>query len=89
MLPYIRSSLSGPLHVAMGYGLPIVMTEVGGNVEAAAGYGGIVLVPPSDPAALTEALRHLPASAGTRYAHPHTWADTRAAFEALFDRIGA
>ncbi|MEO8461796.1 MAG: glycosyltransferase, partial [Chloroflexota bacterium] len=26
ILPYRRSSLSGPLHVAMGYGLPIVMT---------------------------------------------------------------
>lgn len=89
VLPYLRSSLSGPLHVAMGYGLPIVMTEVGGNVEAAAGYGGIVLVPPSDPVALTEALRQLPQQAGKRFAHPHTWSDTRTAFEELFARIGA
>ena len=42
-LPYRRSSLSGPLHVAMGYGLPIVMTDTGGNGEAAEGYEGILL----------------------------------------------
>jgi len=87
VLPYLRSSLSGPLHVAMGYGLPIVMTAVGGNVEAASGYGGVVLVPPSDPEALSSALQLLPQTAGTRYSHPHTWSDTRTAYEALFARI--
>lgn len=88
VLPYLRSSLSGPLHVAMGYGLPIVMTQVGGNVEAAAGYGGMIPIPPSDPGALSTALLQLPANNGVRYAHPHTWADTRSAYEELFARIG-
>ncbi|MEJ7696259.1 MAG: glycosyltransferase [Candidatus Limnocylindrales bacterium] len=60
MLPYLRSSISGPLHVAMGYGLPIVMSDVGGNAEAAAGYGGIDLVPPGDEQALRSALERLP-----------------------------
>ena len=88
VLPYLRSSLSGPLHVAMGRGLPIVMTEVGGNVEAAAGYGGLVLVPPSDPVALTQAIERLPAMKQTRYEHPHSWSDTRVAYERFFDRLG-
>ncbi len=48
VLPYRRSSLSGPLHVAMGYGLPIVMTDTGGNAEAAEGYAGILLMPVGD-----------------------------------------
>jgi glycosyltransferase involved in cell wall biosynthesis len=88
-LPYLRSSLSGPLHVAMTYGLPVVMTNVGGNVEAADGYKGILLVPPADPAALLRAIRKLPGMTGTRYVHPHTWSDTADAYEQLFTRLEA
>jgi glycosyltransferase involved in cell wall biosynthesis len=89
VLPYLRSSLSGPLHVAMGYGLPIVMTDVGGNAEAAAGYGGIVLVPPAEPAQLTEALRRVARLQGQRFEHPHSWGQTAAAYERLFERLDA
>lgn len=87
VLPYRRSSLSGPLHVAMGYGLPIVMTDVGGNAEAAEGYGGITLVPVADPDALAQAVRGIADLTGTRYAHPHSWEHTAEAYDALFDRV--
>lgn len=87
VLPYVRSSLSGPLHVAMGYGVPIVMTDVGGNSEAARGYGGIVLVPPLDPVALADALRRVPEMAGTRYEHPHSWGHTAQEYERLFSEV--
>jgi glycosyltransferase involved in cell wall biosynthesis len=86
-LPYLRSSLSGPLHVAMGYGLPIVMTDVGGNAEAAAGYAGIHLVPVHDPVALLNAIRGMPALRGLRFAHPHSWVQTAEAYEALFAEL--
>jgi glycosyltransferase involved in cell wall biosynthesis len=84
VLPYHRSSLSGPLHVAMGYGLPIVMTDVGGNAEAADGYAGIVLVPVRDPEALRAAIERLPERAGERFEHPHSWAHTADGYERLF-----
>ena len=87
VLPYLRSSLSGPLHVAMGYGVPIVMTDVGGNAEAAEGYGGIVLVPPAEPAPLTEALRRVAQLKGQRFEHPHSWSNTAEAYERLFERL--
>ncbi len=87
VLPYLRSSLSGPLHVAMGYGLPIIMTNVGGNPEAAHGYGGIVLVPPSDPAALGAALLNVGDLIGQEYAHPQSWSNTANAYVELFDRL--
>jgi glycosyltransferase involved in cell wall biosynthesis len=83
VLPYIRSSLSGPLHVAMGYGVPIVMTDVGGNAEAAAGYGGVVLVAPGDAAALAAGLRNAAELTGTSYEHPHSWTSTAEAYERL------
>ena len=87
VLPYLRSSLSGPLHVAMGYGLPIVMTDVGGNAEAAQGYGGIVLVPPAAPAELATGIEKAADMTGQQFAHPHSWSNTAEAFERLFDRV--
>jgi glycosyltransferase involved in cell wall biosynthesis len=87
-LPYLRSSLSGPLHVAMAYGLPIVMTDVGGNVEAAQGYEGIRLVPPGQHEPLTDALREMPDHAGRRYQHPPSWDNTAEAYGDLFERLG-
>jgi glycosyltransferase involved in cell wall biosynthesis len=87
VLPYVGSSLSGPLHVAMGYGLPVVMTDVGGNAEAARGYDGVLLVPAGNPSALADAIRLLPSLAGRRFSHPHTWADTAEAYGTLFERI--
>ncbi len=86
-LPYLRSSLSGPLHVAMGYGLPIVMTDVGGNAEAAQGYGGMVLVPPGETAPLIEAMRRVATLAGQRFEHPHSWANTADAYDGLLQRL--
>jgi len=87
VLPYRRSSISGPLHVAMAYGLPIVMTDVGGNTEAARGYEGLVLVPPADPPALTGALRDLPAVRGLRSESDHSWRHVAELYEQLFQKL--
>jgi glycosyltransferase involved in cell wall biosynthesis len=84
VLPYLRSSLSGPLHVAMGYGVPIVISDVGGNAEAAGGYGGILLVPPADPDAIRRAILELSALRHERFAPPTSWDETAGAYEALF-----
>jgi glycosyltransferase involved in cell wall biosynthesis len=87
ILPYRRSSISGPLHVAMAYGLPIVMTNVGGNAEAADEYDGVLLVPPSDPVALRTAILTLKKST-IRHAHPRPWAQTADRYDALFAKMG-
>lgn len=87
VLPYRRSSLSGPLHVAMGYGLPIVMTETGGNPETAEGYAGIRLMPVGDVAALTERLRELPSLRGQHFEHPRSWASTSEAYLRFLERM--
>lgn len=83
VLPYHRSSMSGPLHVALAAGLPVVVTGVGGLVEAVRDYAGTVLVPPEDPAALREALLKLPARQGERYANPHSWQQTLESYRTL------
>ncbi len=87
VLPYRRSSMSGPLHVAMGYGLPIVMTETGGNPENAEGYAGIRLMPVGDVGALTERLRELPALRGQRFEHPRSWSATAEAYLRFLEQV--
>ncbi len=89
VLPYRRSSSSGPLHVAMSTGLPVVISEVGGLVEAAGDYEGTHFVPPADPAALADAMAKLPGDRNRRYADPHSWDTTVDAYGELLRRIGA
>lgn len=79
VLPYRRSSSSGILHVAMSWGLPIVVTSVGGLPEAASGYAGAVFVPPEDPAMLREGLMKAAALVGQKFPDPRSWQDTVAA----------
>ncbi|MBA2382645.1 MAG: glycosyltransferase [Chloroflexi bacterium] len=87
VLPYRRSSLSGPLHVAMGYGLPVVMTNVGGNAEAGEGYGGLFLVEPADVPALTAVMLGDAIRTVARYEHPRSWAETAIAYEQILDQL--
>jgi glycosyltransferase involved in cell wall biosynthesis len=89
VLPYRRSSASGPLSIAMNWGLPVVTTSVGGLVEATAGYTGAVLVPPDDPAALAEGIRTALPLVGVKHADPHTWGRNAERYAALLDRIDA
>jgi glycosyltransferase involved in cell wall biosynthesis len=79
VLPYRRSSSSGILHVAMSWGLPTVVTSVGGLPEAANGYAGAVFVPPDDQASLKDGLMKAAALAGQKFPDPRSWHDTVAA----------
>lgn len=82
-LPYLRSSASGPLHLTMSAGLPVVVTSVGGLTEAAEGYSGAVMVPPADPAALAEGIVAAGRLAGRAHADPRGWTDIGDLYEAV------
>ncbi len=71
----------------MGYGLPIVMTDVGGNAEAAQGYEGVRMVAVGDPDAILAAIREVRGICGRRFRHPHSWANTADAYERFFAMI--
>ena len=89
VLPYRRSSASGPLHIAMSCGLPVVTTSVGGLVEATAGYTGAVLTPPCDPVALAEGIRTALPLIGITHTDPHSWRRSAERYSALLNRIDA
>jgi glycosyltransferase involved in cell wall biosynthesis len=88
VLPYRRSSASGPLHIAMSHGLPVVVTAVGGLVEAAGDYPGVRFAAPGDPGALAEAIRSAFALIGERHADPCSWETTVAAYDQLLAEMG-
>jgi len=76
VMPYRRSSGSGVLHVAMNYGLPVVVTNVGGLPKAASGYGGAIFIPPNDQRALKLAIQQAAQLAGQRFDDPRSWTDS-------------
>jgi glycosyltransferase involved in cell wall biosynthesis len=87
VLPYRRSSASGPLHIAMSCGLPVVTTCVGGLVEATDGYTGAVLTAPGDPAALAEGIRRALPLIGRVHEDPHSWHRSAQRYSALLEAI--
>jgi glycosyltransferase involved in cell wall biosynthesis len=76
ILPYHRSSSSGILHIAMSWGLPIVVTDVGGLPEAASGYQGAVFITPGDQEALKAGIRQAVQLAGKKFEDPRDWRET-------------
>jgi len=84
VLPYHRSSASGPLHVAMSRGLPVIVTRVGGLPEATVGYDGAIFVPPQNPEALRTAIQAALPLRGRRFQDPHSWERNVALYHDLF-----
>jgi len=64
----------------MSSGLPVIVTAVGGLVEAADKYEGTRFVPPADPPALAAAMAELTDHPTTRFPDPHSWSITVQAY---------
>jgi glycosyltransferase involved in cell wall biosynthesis len=86
-LPYLRSSASGPLAIAQACGLPVVVTTVGGLVEAAADYTGAVLVRPDSPDDLARGLLAAAELRGRRHSAPVTWEAVAQAYADIFAAV--
>jgi glycosyltransferase involved in cell wall biosynthesis len=88
VLPYHRSSASGPLHVGMALGLRVVITDIPALVDAATGYEGCVFVPVRDVGRLRDALSTVAERRGVRYRDPSSWEESVRRYEKLFTRLG-
>jgi glycosyltransferase involved in cell wall biosynthesis len=66
VLPYREIEQSGVLYTALAFAKPLILSAVGGFSELAEEHEAARLVPPGDPAALSEALTELLASRDQR-----------------------
>ena len=73
VLPYRRSSASGPLHLAMAAGLPIVTTNIPALVEVTQEYGGVRYAEPENSDSLAQSIEEALPLVGTQYEDPHSW----------------
>ena len=87
VLPYRRGSASGPLQIALSFGLHVLLYAVGGLVEAVADYKGAVLVPPDDVDGLRAAVLELPERREQRFDDPHSWAATAEALDRITEAV--
>ena len=87
VLPYHRSSSSGPLGIAMAKGLPVVATKVGGLIEATVLYSGAVLAEPASPVSLAESIKRGAKLCGERFSGASSWNETVNAYSQLLDRV--
>jgi glycosyltransferase involved in cell wall biosynthesis len=89
VLPYHRSSASGPLHIAMSHGKPVAVTAVGGLAEAARDYAGAIFIEPADPASIRAAFPRLADMSASTFADVHSWTRSVDRFDALFAQLAS
>jgi glycosyltransferase involved in cell wall biosynthesis len=83
VLPYRRASSSGPLHIAMSQGLPVIMYDLPALRAACEGYEGAHFVPVGDLWGLRAALVRLSQEPYPRVRPAGSWTRTTAAYRQL------
>ena len=84
IFPDTRASQSGAAHIAISYGIPIIVSEVGGLKESMACYKGTIFVEPRDITQLTEKIIYSYTLKGCRYDNPHPCEKTVEAYNQIF-----
>jgi glycosyltransferase involved in cell wall biosynthesis len=89
VLPYLRSSASGPIALAMAAGMPVVTTEIPALMEATEGYDGAIHVPINDVESLIKGIKESRKLVGVHHDNPLSWDKIADKYETLFKEIGA
>lgn len=87
VFPYTRASQSAAAHTAISYGLPIIVSEVGGLKESMAHYEGTIFVEPKNVRQLTEKILSCWDLRKKRFENPHSWEKTVECYARVFDTI--
>jgi glycosyltransferase involved in cell wall biosynthesis len=88
VLPYLRSAASGPLHLAMSCGLPLVVSALPALVEVVEEYGGAETYFPGSAEDLAWAMAAAAKLRGIRYRDPDSWERVSGRFAEILDAAG-
>jgi glycosyltransferase involved in cell wall biosynthesis len=84
IFPYTRASQSGAAHTAISYGIPIIVSHVGGLKESMAPYKGTIFVEPCNIEELRDAILKSYELKGKFFQNPHPWKNSVASYENIF-----
>jgi len=87
VLPYLRASQSGAAHIATGYGIPVIVSSVGGLKESMKDYQGTTFVKPKDSTAIKDNILKIYPNRTKRYPNPHSWEKTTEKFQEVFKEV--
>jgi glycosyltransferase involved in cell wall biosynthesis len=80
LLPYRESSTSGLVHIAMGFGMPVIASDVGGLRVLVEESGAGIIVKPGDEAGLAAAMAELGGDDEKRRQLGKAWDDVEAKY---------
>lgn len=87
VFPYTRASQSGAAHIPICYGIPIIVSKVGGLVESMSKYDGTIFIEPKNESMLTDALVQIYDKRKERFKNPHSWQRSVKDHEQIFKAI--
>lgn len=88
VLPYLRSSASGPIALAMAAGMPVVTTDIPTLMEATEGYSGAIHVPVDDVKSLVKGIKNSRKLVGKKHENPLSWDKIANTYHEMFEELG-
>lgn len=88
ILPYLRASQSAVAHIAMSFGKPVVVSEVGGLKESLVGYEGTFFVPPKAVDALKDGILNALQHRNTSFPRPeYNWSSIAQIYNEILNTL--
>ena len=87
IFPYTRASQSAAAHTAICYGVPIIVSRVGGLKESMTAYEGTIFIEPCNVDQLRDAILNSYNIRNKKFPDPHPWENTVASYEKIFKKV--
>ena len=87
VLPYIRVSQSGVVQIAVSYGKPIIITNMGSLMETFKNYNGVFFVEPRNSKQIRDKILECFKKKSKHYLYKLTWDDITIKYENVLKKV--